>query len=549
MELSVAVRAVFAFLCTTTIAFTSSEETTVHRRSLPSTTDDTQMSHYFFYQRSEYPKDCRDVQSQCSTSNSSGVYIIKPEGFEESFEVYCSNDVSGGGWTVIQRRDSGSVNFNRSWSQYKDGFGFLSTEFWLGNEKLSYLTNQADYELRVDIELSNGASFYTIYRGFRITDEWGQYKVAHIGPLESNARTLISTCPTNMVYGTCSCQGTCEDPNGQSGCNSDCLGTEGCTCPAGFLMQGSDCINKSECGCFVTEANLVVPNGEASVNDDCTQKCSCNNNQLTCAAYSCSTNAVCDVENEVRQCYCNAGYEGDGETCEPLYTDCQDVYDARQRQDGVYTIMPTGWPGLPFDVNCKMENGGGWTVFQRRTDSSTNFYQNWTEYRDGFGDHRNLWLGNEKLHYLTNQKNYKLRFDITTSSGSAKYAEYTEFQIESESTKYTMNKLGTHSGTTGYYFYVNKGKQFSTHDRDNDACGNFDCAEKHRSGWWHSNHWCSNCYSDNCYYFQYGSSCHSLCTYENLNGDYNGGNGERIFSYYYNNCNPQTVEMKIRPIS
>ncbi|XP_071837709.1 angiopoietin-1-like [Apostichopus japonicus] len=138
-------------------------------------------------------------------------------------------------------------------------------------------------------------------------------------------------------------------------------------------MQGNDCINKSECGCFVTEANLVVPNGEASVNDECTQKCSCNDNQLTYAVYSCSTNALCDVENEVQQCYCNAGYEGGGETCEPLYTDCQDVYDARQRQDGVYTIKPTGWPGIPFDVNFKMENGGEWTVFQRRNDDSTNF--------------------------------------------------------------------------------------------------------------------------------------------------------------------------------
>ncbi|PIK38473.1 putative angiopoietin-4-like, partial [Apostichopus japonicus] len=188
---------------------------------------------YFFYQRSEYPKDCRDVQSQCSTSNSSGVYIIKPDRFEEPFEVYCNNDVGGGGWTVIQRRDSGAVNFNRSWSHYKDGFGFLSTEFWLGNGKLSYLTNQADYELRVDIELSNGVSFFTTYRG-----------------------TVIPTCPTNTIYGTCSCKATCEDPNGQSGCNRDCLGSEGCTCPAGFLMQGSDCINASECGCFVSRGQL-----------------------------------------------------------------------------------------------------------------------------------------------------------------------------------------------------------------------------------------------------------------------------------------------------
>ncbi|PIK58526.1 fibrinogen-like protein [Apostichopus japonicus] len=286
-------------------------------------------------------------------------------------------------------------------------------------------------------------------RGFRTTDEWGQYQITHIGGIKSNADTLITTCPTNMIYGTYSCQATCEDPNGQSGCNSDSVGSKGCTCPAGFLMQGSDCISASECGCFLTEANLVIPNGQTYVNDDCTQNCSCNNNQVICEDYTCSTNAVCNVRNEVRQCYCNEGYEGDGETCEFLYTDCQDVYDAGQRQDGVYTIMPTGWPGLPFDVNCKMENGGGWTVFQRRTDGSTSFYQNWAAYKEGFGNSRNLWLGNEKLHYLTNQRIYKLRFDITTSTGSAEYAEYTEFQIESKSTNYKMNKLGTHSGNTG----------------------------------------------------------------------------------------------------
>ncbi|PIK37123.1 fibrinogen-like protein [Apostichopus japonicus] len=294
-----------------------------------------------------------------------------------------------------------------------------------------------------------------------------------------------------MIYGTCSCKATCEDPNGQSGCNRDCLGTEGCTCPAGFLMQGSDCIRSSGCGCFVAEANLVI------------------------------------------------------------YQDCQDVYDAGNTQDGVYSIMPTGWPGSPFNVHCRMHGDEGWTVFQRRTDDGIDFYQNWDAYRDGFGNNINFWLGNEKLYYLTNQDDYKLRLDITTSDGTSLYSEFTEFQIESEATNYKMNKLGSRtspSGSAGYYLSNNKGKPFSTYDQDNDACDTFNCAEKHRSGWWHSNAWCSNCYSDYCHNFQYSSSCHTVCTYENLNGDYNGGNGERIFSYYYY-CNPQTVEMKIRPSS
>ena len=78
------------------------------------------------------------------------------------------------------------MNFNRSWSQYRDGFGFLSTEFWIGNEKLSYLTNQAEYELRIDVELSTGDSYHTTYKGFRITDGIGEYKFGNISAFESN---------------------------------------------------------------------------------------------------------------------------------------------------------------------------------------------------------------------------------------------------------------------------------------------------------------------------------------------------------------------------
>lgn len=34
-------------------------------------------------------------------------------------QVFCNMDLSGGGWTVIQHREDGSVDFQRGWKEYK----------------------------------------------------------------------------------------------------------------------------------------------------------------------------------------------------------------------------------------------------------------------------------------------------------------------------------------------------------------------------------------------------------------------------------------------
>ena len=57
-------------------------------------------SSYFYYQQPDYPRDCAEAKNQCSTNNLSGVYLIKPEGYPEPFEVYCNNSADAGGWTV-----------------------------------------------------------------------------------------------------------------------------------------------------------------------------------------------------------------------------------------------------------------------------------------------------------------------------------------------------------------------------------------------------------------------------------------------------------------
>ena len=72
------------------------------------------------------------------------------------------------------------MNFERSWEDYKNGFGYLRYDFWLGNEILSYITNQAVYELRIDMELSNGSAFHVTYDSFRISDEKDDYKMLRV---------------------------------------------------------------------------------------------------------------------------------------------------------------------------------------------------------------------------------------------------------------------------------------------------------------------------------------------------------------------------------
>ncbi|XP_071314340.1 fibrinogen-like protein 1 isoform X2 [Trachinotus anak] len=117
--------------------------------------------------------------SQLYTSGikSSGFYRIK------NINVYC--DMSeGGGWTVIQRRINGTERFNRSWAEYKDGFGDMNAEFWLGNDNLHRITAQGNYSLRINLEDFNGNQRYAEYKNFIVADEKDQYQLtfgAYVG--------------------------------------------------------------------------------------------------------------------------------------------------------------------------------------------------------------------------------------------------------------------------------------------------------------------------------------------------------------------------------
>ena len=92
-------------------------------------------------------------------------------------QVRCDMTTARGGWAVFQRRLNGSVDFFRGWVSYKNGFGNLGGEFWLGNGKLHRLTAGDNMTLRIDLEDFDGNITYAEYTTFKVADEGDKYQL------------------------------------------------------------------------------------------------------------------------------------------------------------------------------------------------------------------------------------------------------------------------------------------------------------------------------------------------------------------------------------
>ncbi|MED6235315.1 Angiopoietin- protein 7 [Ataeniobius toweri] len=108
----------------------------------------------------------------------SGEYKLPKDEFlgAPELSVFCDMETNGGGWTLIQRRKIGLTSFNRDWKQYKNGFGSIRGDFWLGNDHIFRLTRQPS-TLRIELEDWEGQTRYAEYGFFTVGNELNSYKL------------------------------------------------------------------------------------------------------------------------------------------------------------------------------------------------------------------------------------------------------------------------------------------------------------------------------------------------------------------------------------
>ena len=128
------------------------------------------------------PKDCIDVKCYRLSTATHGEYIYPDSTSFSKLKVTCDQTSDGGGWIIYLHRFDGSVAFNVTWAEYKNGFGEQgeNMEFWLGNENVYQLVKSfkdGKAKFRFEGTLSNGTSGYIMADDLSLENETDRYRL------------------------------------------------------------------------------------------------------------------------------------------------------------------------------------------------------------------------------------------------------------------------------------------------------------------------------------------------------------------------------------
>jgi len=127
------------------------------------------------------PRDCHQIKESLNPKQRhSTFYTIYPISKHTPLEVFCDMESFGGGWTIIQRRGfqgDKRENFNRTWDEYRQGFGALNADYWLGLENIVALTQYNNQEVLFEFINIINDGLYTHGKKVLQTLRYGRFKV------------------------------------------------------------------------------------------------------------------------------------------------------------------------------------------------------------------------------------------------------------------------------------------------------------------------------------------------------------------------------------
>jgi len=100
-------------------------------------------------------------------------------------------------WIVWMHRDVASgFNWNRTWADYKNGFGsYDALDYWMGLERLYHLTTSGSYRLRMEWQETTTDYWFSVeYWLFYIEDEAAKYRLHVSGYVHGDDGRALYVC-------------------------------------------------------------------------------------------------------------------------------------------------------------------------------------------------------------------------------------------------------------------------------------------------------------------------------------------------------------------
>ena len=105
--------------------------------------------------------------------------------------------MSKGGWTRIMNRvklEKGNLFFNRTWQDYKNGFGSIEDNYWMGLENMRNIIGNKRMQLRIEMFNKTDQIAFLVNDYFNIDSESNSYKLTLGSKTDGNTYDSLIRC-------------------------------------------------------------------------------------------------------------------------------------------------------------------------------------------------------------------------------------------------------------------------------------------------------------------------------------------------------------------